>query len=130
MTCVQLCSVDYSFMQMIYVLHSNMKMWKKLKINWILIYLASVIRLSTTNQALIKAKIRLSPFFLELNVTLDELNHQVFKFHGNVKIKRYTKVTYLGCILDEPRCQRNWWCCTFLKKSALELYFFVAKIDS
>ena len=52
--------------------HENVK---EIEDSWIWICLASVIGLSTTNQAFIWSKIRLSPYFLKLNLTLNELDH-------------------------------------------------------
>ena len=77
----------------------NMTMWRKMRINWIWISLASMIGLSRTNSAFIWTKTRLSPFFLELN--LAEWAEPLNIVYGNIKIKQYTKVNYLGCILDE-----------------------------
>ena len=41
----------------------------------------------------------LTTVFVELNVTLNELKLNIV--YGNSKIKQYTKVAYLGWILDE-----------------------------
>ena len=103
MTCPRLWSVTYSFMQMIHVSHSNMKMWKKLKINWIWTSLASVIGLPTTIH-LSEDKTKFILFGTKLNIKQAEPLNIVY---GNVKIKQYTKVTYLDCILDESLSEES-----------------------
>ena len=45
---------------------------------------------------------------------------------GNVKIKQYTKVSYICCTL----CRGNRWRCMLLIKSTLDLDIFIVKIDS
>ena len=45
-----------------------------------------------------KDKAKSIPFGTKLNIKQAEPLNIV---HGNVKIEQYTKVTYLGCILDE-----------------------------
>ena len=98
MTCPRLWSLTYSFTQMIHVSHSNLKMWKKLKINfsspcdWF-----SYNKLSTQ---LGEGKTKSILFGSKLNIKWAEPLSIVY---GNVKIKHYTKVTYLGCILDESQ---------------------------
>ena len=65
--------------------------------NWFLIFLASVIGLSTTNYIFIWVKIKLL-FGIKPNTEWAEPLNTVY---GTVKIKQYIKVTYLHCILDE-----------------------------
>ena len=50
--------------------------------------------------------------------------------YGNIKIKQYIKVTYLGCILDESLSGESVLCSMFLIKSTLDLDFFIDTIDS
>ena len=96
----RLWSVTYSFTQMIHVSHSNMKMWKKLKINWILNF-SSLCDWFMDNKFSIrlrKDKTKSILFGTKLNIKQAEPLNIVY---ANVKIKQYTKVTYLGSILDE-----------------------------
>ena len=48
--------------------------------------------------------------------------------YGNVKIKQYSQVTYLGCIFDETVSGESM-VLHVLNKSTLDLDFFIAKTD-
>ena len=102
MKCLRLWSVTYSFIQMIHVSHSNMKMWKKLKINWILNF-SSLCDWFMDNKYSIrlhKDKTKSILFGTKLNIKQAEPLNIV---DANIKIKQYAKVTYLGYILDESQ---------------------------
>ena len=75
-----------------------MKMWKKLKISWIWIFLDCDWFIDNKLSIYLgKDKTKSILFETKLNIKWAEPLHTVY---GNVKIKQYTKVTYLGCILD------------------------------
>ena len=79
-------------MQIIHASHSNMKIRKKLKINcdWFIGNKLSIHLGEDETKSII--------FGTKLNIKRAEPLNIVY---GNVKIKQYTKVTYVGCILDE-----------------------------
>ena len=65
-------------------------------------------------------------FGSKLNINRAEPLNLVY---GNLKIRQYTKVTYLGCILDKSL---SWESMELHvpNKSSLDLDFFIDKIDS
>ena len=76
---------------------------------------------------LLEDKTKLILFGLKFNTKRAEPLNIVY---SNVKIKQYSKVTYLDCILDESLSGESMALHVLLTKSILDLDFFKDKIDS